>query len=336
MNPATFADFGLRSLVIGGMAWAVLSFWPPERRSRARESIAIGALALLLWSTAALLLPLPHWSLASHPLPSLDGLVQNGSLWRMAVCVWLLGVAAALVRDAVGAWRVRRLVRDSVPLDDPGWSAALLDARKALGEWRGVDLRATREFGPAAAGLLRRTILLPDASRDWSARIKRMVLLHELAHFRRHDLAIQAVARLAFAFQWFNPFAHALVRQIEMERELACDQAVSQRVDDPGDYAAHLLDLASERFHHEAAAPALALISRPVSLLERRVRCLLAPVRPASLVSRLGEAIVVGLSILTLAACSISNPAGSTSADDPWTPAEIERRLAANPFPDER
>ncbi|MEA3210807.1 MAG: bla regulator protein blaR1 [Chthoniobacter sp.] len=333
MKPTVFAEFVLRSLAVGGMAWAVLAIWPAKWRGRGREAVAICAVVLLLWPTAALVVPLPRLPLPAHAFPTFrDGALL---LWRGVASVWLIGASLALAREAAGAWRLRALVRGSAPLNDPGWRAALLEARNALGEWREVDLRVTRAFGPAAAGVLRRTIILPGPSRDWSAGMKRMVLLHELAHFRRQDLAIQAIARLALAFQWFNPFAHALLRQIETERELGCDGAVSRLIANPGDYAACLLQLAGDRFPMEAPAPALTLLPRRMCLLERRVRCLLAPVQPSHHGSGVGEAMLVALSVSLLAACSLSGPA-SISADARWTSAEVERRLSADPFPAER
>jgi beta-lactamase regulating signal transducer with metallopeptidase domain len=52
------------------------------------------------------------------------------------------------------------------------------------------------------------------------------VLAHELAHLKRRDLIwgwLPEVARLVY---WFHPVAHWTVRQVRLERELACDQVV--------------------------------------------------------------------------------------------------------------
>ena len=42
---------------------------------------------------------------------------------------------------------------------------------------------------PMTFGLFRNTILMPADAADWTEERRRLVLLHELAHVRRHDAA---------------------------------------------------------------------------------------------------------------------------------------------------
>ena len=51
-----------------------------------------------------------------------------------------------------------------------------------------------------------------------------MILIHELAHVRRHDMWVNLLQRLAEAVLFFNPAAWYLTRRISTLREFCCDE----------------------------------------------------------------------------------------------------------------
>lgn len=55
-----------------------------------------------------------------------------------------------------------------------------------------------------------------------------LTLDHELTHYRRRDVWRKALALLANAVHWFNPLMWWMVRRVEYDLELACDDAVLQ------------------------------------------------------------------------------------------------------------
>ncbi len=77
---------------------------------------------------------------------------------------------------------------------------------------------------PAAFGLLRRRIVLPDIA--FTENGLAGTLSHEVTHCRRGDLWIKAISLLARAFHWFNPLVHLVAFRCEMEMELSCDESV--------------------------------------------------------------------------------------------------------------
>ncbi len=52
------------------------------------------------------------------------------------------------------------------------------------------------------------------------------ILLHELHHFKRRDLWYKLLMLLANGVQWFNPLVYLMLRQAEIDMELACDYDV--------------------------------------------------------------------------------------------------------------
>jgi len=69
---------------------------------------------------------------------------------------------------------------------------------------------------PMMCGVLRPVIILPAGAGQWQAERLRAVLLHELLHVRRRDLAAQAVAQAACCLYWFHPLAWIAGRQLRL------------------------------------------------------------------------------------------------------------------------
>jgi beta-lactamase regulating signal transducer with metallopeptidase domain len=251
--------------------------------------------------------------------------------------LWLAGCVLFLIRLLLGSWTVWRIVSATQPIPGRTWQQLLAECQRKLGLRGRVRLRlAGPGFVPSAAGLLRRTVLLPDEAVHWTSEQRRLVLLHELGHFRRGDLWTHALGRLACALHWFNPFAWMLHRQLAIEREFACDELVLARGAAPDDYATLLFEMATASRQRPALQAAFLTMASPrTGKLEARVRRILAPARKTGRWLRIAD----GALCITLAAllviCSACKPVHRIFAgpSNPWAPGEIETRLAADPFP---
>ena len=102
---------------------------------------------------------------------------------------------------------------------------------------------------PVTIGFLKPVILVPMAViNQLSTRQMEAVLLHELAHIRRHDYLLNLIINIIRTILYFNPFARAFVGIIESEREKNCDELVLQFQYGGYDYASALLSL--EKLSH--------------------------------------------------------------------------------------
>src|SRR5205823_6113940 len=146
------------------------------------------------------------------------------------------------------------------------------------------------------------TVLLPDEALEWTHAQRRLVLLHELGHFRRGDLWAHALGQIACAVHWFNPFVWMLQRHLAIEREFACDALVVSRGAAPADYATLLWKmgvaaqgpLIAGHKPRVAAAACLAMAAPGRGKLEQRVRRILAPVREAGRWLRAADSALCG------------------------------------------
>jgi hypothetical protein len=92
----------------------------------------------------------------------------------------------------------------------------------------------------------------------------RLIILHELAHLKRRDVAGNWLITLATLLHWFNPFVWLLAARMRADRELACDEMVLANSDgrEARAYGQTLLKLV------EILAPAPAAPGQLVGILE--------------------------------------------------------------------
>ena len=141
----------------------------------------------------------------------------------MLTAVWGLGVLAFL------GWRLcsyHRLTRALIDGERPvaDWDLELYSG--LIGEGGAAPaLRRTEAIrSPMLAGVLRPVVWLPADSLD--AVELSYALRHELTHWRRHDLYCKWAAALTACVHWFNPAVWYLLRMLDRDCELSCDEAV--------------------------------------------------------------------------------------------------------------
>ena len=91
------------------------------------------------------------------------------------------------------------------------------------------------------------------------------MLLHELAHVRRGDLRVQALAQVACTAYWFNPLTGWPPRIFDPNENVLVTTRFSALARDHRSYAPHLLEIAKGLQTISAARGALAM-SRPIEL----------------------------------------------------------------------
>jgi beta-lactamase regulating signal transducer with metallopeptidase domain len=258
----------------------------------------------LLWTLVLLKLLLPP------TLASPVAVVEGPEPWAPATppialaAVWLLG---ALLLGALLATRLRRLRRRFPAAPTPARvERPLRRAARRLGLRRLPRVAVAREArSPAVFGALRPVVVLPEAlARDGTPRDLEHVLLHELAHVRRGDLALQALFHAAQVVYWFHPLVWLAARRAHAARELSCDATVAAALGRRArEYRSTLVRLAAPVFG--MPFPGGAGIAGSPSLLLQRLRLLQAPAPRPGRIRRAGavaSAAVLALSVLPMGA----------------------------------
>jgi len=123
---------------------------------------------------------------------------------------------------------------------------------------------------PVTIGYLKPMILVPLAAvANLTTHQMEAVLLHELAHIRRHDYLINLIINSIQTVLYFNPFVKLFVKTIERERERSCDELVMQFQYDAHNYASALLMLEKNSIHAQQMAIAASGKSDLLNRVER-------------------------------------------------------------------
>ncbi len=191
--------------------------------------------------------------------------------------VWSVGLFLTVSPLVLGMWRIILLQRSAPSIVDPEPTNTLAELCRRLSILRHVRLLETEQsIVPMTWGLLSPVVLVPASWRSWAVERRRLVLLHELAHVKRHDVVYQSIARVACSLYWFHPLAWYAIKRLRVERELACDDCVLMAGERPSQYAEQLLTIARE-YRSMEMPPAVAMAQR--SGLENRVRAMLDQAR---------------------------------------------------------
>ena len=230
--------------------------------------------------------------------------------------LWLAGALWITLRGAVGLYGLRALYRRSVPyfLEHPDPAKFVIAGRR----WKLRLSTMPGPNGPMAWGVFRPVILLPKAAVLWPRERLEAVLLHELAHVRRHDCLAQLVSLAVCALYWPNPLVWLGAHAMRREAEIAADNEVLTAGVKPSTYAEQLVELA-DKFRGGGAAFAGLAMAEP-SALETRIESVLARTRSRSGVTKMDALKIAGLGLLSASLLVLARPSLAL-ADEPPPPS---------------
>jgi beta-lactamase regulating signal transducer with metallopeptidase domain len=183
--------------------------------------------------------------------------------------VWIVGTPLTFLLLASGLIGAERLRRSCQLLSDGPIHVACEELRTALKISRKVGVAICDSISsPLVVGVVKPLILLPPAAlTGWSPEHLEMVLVHELAHVRRWDNAVNLFQRVVESLLFFHPAVWIVSGWVRRDREDCCDAVVVRHTARPQAYAELLLALAS----HQPLAVSAAMARHPVASRIRRI-----------------------------------------------------------------
>lgn len=277
-----------QGFIITLLTWMALRFFS-SRSSNAKYLVATGALFFLFASAAVTFFVIytPHIEKSSVPLTfsalftqsdaarqtasfnylnSALGFLQLHQSW--IVMGWAVGVFLFSLRFIAGITYLNYLRHRAVPVDHE-WNNVIQRLSGKLKIKGIVELcESISVQTPVVAGYLKPIVLMPvGLLSGLSMQQVEVILIHELAHIKRHDYLINFIQSLGETIFFFNPFVWIISAWMRNERENCCDDMVLSEGYSAGLYAKTLFELETSR--EETGGLALALTGNKNQLLNR-------------------------------------------------------------------
>ncbi len=207
---------GWSCLLWGLVLLRLLVPWSPESRFSIMPSLFAASSVQPVWQETSPVTPGLQTAVGQVPLPP-------AHIW---VFIWLAGAAACAAYTLWGSWRFARIMnRRTVPVHDADMLALFAECRTVLNVRRPVGLVAAEEgVSPALYGLLKPRVMIPaPLFTTLDSEKLRHIMLHELAHAKRHDIALNWLMHLVLSIHWFNPVLWFAAGRLRQDQEMASD-----------------------------------------------------------------------------------------------------------------
>ena len=167
-------------------------------------------------------------------------------LFDLIAYIWGAGVLIFSLVIIISYFRfLCRKNKNAVKISD---NKIFSEVKNELKIKRHIRLKASSDIGsPMLVGILFPTVYIPCL--EIPDDNMRMVLLHELTHYKRKDLLVKWFAVLVNAVHWFNPLCYLACAALSEACEVSCDMAVTKNMseDEQKLYMQTILNLVEER-----------------------------------------------------------------------------------------
>lgn len=229
--------------------------------------------------------------------------------------IWGAGAVCVFGWHMFRYYKFRRTVnRWCKPVTDEGVLNLFQSTKErlSLGDKK-IDL-TTCDFvtSPMLTGIVHPFILLPDKPLDTDE--LKLVLEHELTHYKHKDLLVKLLEIIAASLHWFNPVIYMCCAATQIYSEACCDEAVLQGEDTDYRrfYGEIVIGLAESKSNLRTA---LSTCFYPGKFyIKRRLSVIMDTTKKWKKLSGAAIAVVTGLTLLSGAVVAYAAPANRTSA----------------------
>ena len=184
-------------------------------------------LVVLLWALPLFFVPLNLYLQNRVGWGITDGsyfqnLIRQPIVENVLIAVWAAGVGLRLIGCLIVWIRDQHRLRALPKVDNVEWQQDAAKLATELGIRRSVELRQGPVQGsPQMVGISRPVVIISRT--DLTAQERRIVLYHEMSHYKHRDLWWQIAMELMICLNWFNPLCYGIRKKLTLWCETACD-----------------------------------------------------------------------------------------------------------------
>lgn len=194
--------------------------------------------------------------------------------------LWLLGTVSILAFILIGIFRLKYKIKQTNNIKE---HSSLFASLNNILKKHKVRLKIKNDVGiiiqkhvksPALFGLFKPQIILPEYIDELSDESKNNVILHELIHYKRRDMWLNALLLILQAIYWFNPLVWVLFHLVRKDMEVATDARAIQYAESEGEQKQYSISLVEVlcRKNHVSFLPRILCMVDNEKNIERRLK----------------------------------------------------------------
>jgi beta-lactamase regulating signal transducer with metallopeptidase domain len=163
---------------------------------------------------------------------------------------WMMGMLFLSSRMFVGLIRLHTFSKKGIQVLPDHWQSRFEELKRRSGIRRIVDVRLSEIISvPITYKFLRPIVLLPvSVFTGLSDEQIEVLLLHELAHIKRHDYLVNLLQSFIEVLFFYHPLIWWISKNVRAEREHCCDDMVMNLYHQPMLYAQTLTQIQSQHY----------------------------------------------------------------------------------------
>ena len=199
-------------------------------------------------------------------------LAQSVNYFSLLSLAWIFGISLMTVKLMLELYRVNQLPKKHFQPPSDALKSRFEELAEQIGLTKAPQLVISFTAKvPMAIGWIKPVVLLPAHMLTGLSQSQlEMLLLHELAHIRRHDYLVNFLQTLVEILLFFHPAVKWVSKQMRLEREYCSDDIAVDHCQSALAYAHTLADGAQLcHRHHHATIPTMAMAASGGDLKQR-------------------------------------------------------------------
>jgi beta-lactamase regulating signal transducer with metallopeptidase domain len=243
--------------------------------------------------------------------------------------LWVIGMGFLMLRLAGGLAYTKRLRTIQLDPFEPYWMERINQFCNTLKIKRSIQaFRSPHTQTPLAIGILKPVILFPIAAfTGLTDKEIEAIIVHELAHIRRHDYLFNIFQSIIEILFFYHPAVWLISKYIRTERENSCDNIAISVTGDKANYARALANAEAFALNQQELSMAFTRGTSKGHLLNRIKRLQNLSTMKTNFTEGFIAATVIILG-LTLLSFTLDNGYYKSLIDD----AEPHRELVLTPY----
>ncbi|EQF27508.1 regulatory protein BlaR1 [Clostridioides difficile CD160] len=155
------------------------------------------------------------------------------SLNILLLILWIVGISIMIVIAIHCNFKIRNIKKSAQILEDDEIVSIFQQCKKDIGINKNFILCKSYIINtPITFGYFKPHIILPDESiSKLSSNDIKYILLHELQHSKNRDILVNYIMCFFQILYWFNPLVWCALKEMRVDREIACDISVLKKLD---------------------------------------------------------------------------------------------------------